>query len=644
MLSNKNRYLLLLTTILIVLISIQYVLQLSHASLFVIKNYILQCSIILLLQIAFFYLKKEYPDHQSSILRINLVTTTTLVLIFVSIYPLDFPIKEIISVIIGLIILGFMFVHKEFDAYNFPGHEAGKMTVIIISICTLIGIFLRIYKLGDLPIMVDELTHLNQAKDILAGRPIIYTRSLIPITLPITLIIKYLPSPLYWGRVYCVLLNLAAVIPLYFLLKQIDYRIGWLSVFLFATSPWMVFRSQMIREYAYLPVMIYAVLFLFTRVFELFREISTHQESIKSSLLKHKGIYIGFFLITFYIFIVDRQSILLTTLGLYGLFLGAILLIIFSYSKLRKYWWISLIVLIIFTLIGILVIKITAPTLVQKIFSTDLTFRFQFLKYFLNNSISQWYYKSPVIFWPAIVVLSTFLLIKTNKKLLVAFLFSSFILYFILFAVLLPEYSKPRYATFAEILFLPLYAFGLASCIILIYSTFNKRYLLLATIISILIGTSFYGIYSYLSRNIWNLEGKQITDGYVHPVTEENLYGFEKVDRYFEGRDIHNSVLVSSFYGNYVQFTGKPLFTKSIFIHFTDKNFEALLSKAITTNRNGYYVVDDSRLVNPGFQIQQVSYCPTGEKLNVQSANSPCENQLNFVGKYGRFFVWHWSD
>ena len=227
-----------------------------------------------------------------------------------------------------------------------------------------------------------------------------------------------------------------------------------------------------------------------------------------------------------------------------------------------------------------MVIKITAPTLLQKILSADLSFRFQFLKYFLNNSISQWYYKSPVIFWPAIVILSTFLLIiKTNKKLIVGFLFSSFILYFILFAVLLPEYSKPRYATFAEILFLPLYAFGLRSCIFLIYSTFGKRYLFLATIITILIGTNFYGIYPYLSKKVWNLERKQIVDGYVHPVTEEDLYGFEKVDRYFEGKDIGNEVLISSFYGNYAQFNGKPLFNKSIFIHFTDKNFERFVIK-----------------------------------------------------------------
>ena len=164
MITYEKKLLFYLSAVLIVLISIQYILQLSHTSIFIIKNYILQCSIILLSQIFFYCLKKEYPEHQSSILRINLVTTTAVVLIFISIYPLDFPIKEIISAIVGLIILGFMLVHKEFDAHKFPGHSARKLTVIIICVCTLIGIFLRIYKLGDLPIMVDELTHLTSGK------------------------------------------------------------------------------------------------------------------------------------------------------------------------------------------------------------------------------------------------------------------------------------------------------------------------------------------------------------------------------------------------------------------------------------------------------------------------------------------------
>jgi hypothetical protein len=644
MLSNKNRLILFLSAVLIFLISIQYILQLAHVSIFIIKNFILQSLIILLSQVFFFYLKKEYPGYKSSLFRINFVTTIGIGIIFISIYPLNFPFKEIFGVVVGMIILVYMLIDKEFVPNNFLGHSAIKLKVIIIAVCIFIGIFLRVYKLDELPIMVDEFTHLIQAKDILAGRPIVYTRSLLPITLPITLILKYLPSPIYWGRIYCVFLNMTAVVPIYFLLKQLDFRIGLVGVFLFATSPWLVFRSQMIREYSYQPVVIFTLLYLCIKLCEVINEVTKEPGNVKLILRKYRFSILGFILIISYFLMFDRQSMMVATLGLYGLFICVSFIILLMNTKNRKLWWISLCAVMAFMFIGLLILKIIVPNIIEKIFSIDISFHLQFAKYFLNTSISQWYYKSPILFWPIIIILSVFPVFKSAKKIVPIFLISAFFIYFILFSILLPEYSKPRYATFAEILYLPLYAIGIGVCILLIYTTFTKKAFLIATIISILISTNYPGIYSKLLKNLWRIESKQIMDGYVHPVTEEDLYGFEKIDRYFATKSTIDSVLVSSLYGNYAYFTGKPIFNELVFIHYYDSNFMTTLAKIIDASKSGFYVADDNRLTNPGFKIQQSNYCILSDQIIIQTDLSQCKKTMNYAGKYGRFFVWQWGE
>ena len=643
MLTNKNKSLCTLTAISIALFSTQYILQLSHQSLFIIKNYLLQGAILLSLQVFYNCLKRELPIHQHVISRIHIVTTIAISLLFISIYPLAFPIKELAGVAGGLILLGFMIRHKEFDLETLTPLPSRKLTWIIVGGSILIGVFVRLYRLHDLPIMVDELNHLLQAKGILAGEPITYIRSLIPITLPVTLIVKYLPDPIFWSRVYCVLLNMVAILPLYHLMKRIHPWAALISIFLFATSPWLVFRSQMIREYAYLPALIYTLLLALLHLFEILKAVSIDPRNIKRAILKGKAYIIIFLVISFYILVVDRQSILLSTLGLFGLFIGISILLLLASPNFRRHWWLALIVIAVVSLAGFFIVKMTAPALIGKVFSPDLYFRFQFVKYFLNNSLSQWYFKSPIIFWPAIIVLSILSLFRSKSRIDIVFLLSAFILYCVLFAILLPEYSKPRYATFAEILFLPLYAMGILSCILLIFMAINRKSFLVAAIITLAISTNYPGIYSHLLKDLWNLGPKQIMNGYVHPVTEEDLYGFYMIDQYFTGKSTRETILFSSFYGNYVQYNGEPVFKDTIFVHYYDPELLARLTDMITSNDQGFYVVDDNRLINPKITMQTSDYCVQGNTMTVQAELSQCDNTLKYDGRYGRFFVWYWD-
>ena len=128
-----------------------------------------------------------------------------------------------------------------------------------------VGVFFRVSGLGSLAFYLDEHLHTHQAILLLNGGELTYTRSFLPVTLPVALSFKLFGISWFKARLPMVVINLLAALPLYFITKRFGKPAAFLSLFLYFTNPFIIASARGVREYAVLPLFFYtAILLAFT--------------------------------------------------------------------------------------------------------------------------------------------------------------------------------------------------------------------------------------------------------------------------------------------------------------------------------------------------------------------------------------------
>jgi len=150
-------------------------------------------------------------------------------------------------------------------------YREGFGWVLAVAGIILAGFLLRMSNLDGLGAYIDEYRHLRAAKYLIDGGSLAeaeYRRSLYLVTAPVFYSYKFFGVSLWAARLPGVLFNSLAMIPLYMFAKRINKPVAVLAVALFASSPWMVATSRVIREYGYYPFYFYLGVYLMVLLFE----------------------------------------------------------------------------------------------------------------------------------------------------------------------------------------------------------------------------------------------------------------------------------------------------------------------------------------------------------------------------------------
>jgi hypothetical protein len=336
-------------------------------------------------------------------------------------------------------------------------YREGTVYALVFSILAIMSLVLRLWKLGDLPPYIDELNHLNTARDLLQGLPLSqveYRRSLYTVTLPVYLMFKVFGVDYWAAKLPGVLASILAMFPLYTLAKRVNKPAALLAVGLFTFSPWVIAVSRNIREYAFYPLIFYSVGLVMVKLYEALPERIDFSRDFRLLLRWRNLFYLGILL---FVLVFATYIDLFSTLKMiFSMYLAFGLLLV------RKIdWRISANVTLVVSILaaGILIMGITLTKTVLMTFGDRDVLFFPML--FLEKPAQQWYFNRPFI---SILVFSLALLatpLRDRKKFVIPFSLLTFLGGLIAISLLFLKGERPRYAMNIQIWFIILIAVGL---------------------------------------------------------------------------------------------------------------------------------------------------------------------------------------
>ena len=358
-----------------------------------------------------------------------------------------------------------------------------KFVVSLLLIITAIGFYLRLSNVGDISLWVDEYVHVMRAKNLVEGtgplltndnNGILYTIFIIPL-------FYLFDSSAGWARFPSVVFGTGAVYLIYLLGKRLfNKNIGLISSVLLSLSLFNVYWARISRNYAIFMFFYLLMLFLFFKGFE------GKEKPDSEKLLERIGVcpkYLVFFLLAFILSLLSHQLTFLFVFGVAVYIVGGQLLTLFNKNGHRlknKYFVLSIISIIGLTLIFLPF----AGTFVKGI-----------LGYFLPEKIVTWvipnwemlgeYYEKtpfktfntyfdvlkidyPILYWAGILGIPASFFVNRKGAI---FLFSMFVVPFLLMSFIFKDPSLPRYMIFIY----PLFLVGIASFLYVISNLIYKK-------------------------------------------------------------------------------------------------------------------------------------------------------------------------
>jgi len=255
------------------------------------------------------------------------------------------------------------------------------------------------------------------------------------------------------------------IFPIYFIGKFINKRTGLIAAFLFATSPWLIGMSKVIREHT---IYILLASFFVLLVINLFKRILNQ----KSSILDLAPTSIAIIGILFYSFSFDWLSTAKIT-GVFFVCLNASLVVVY-FSRIRE----------IVLKHQILILPIVVVLVLTIFFLSRIKFleTFQFRDARWSNSFLLPSSTSPVHWWTKAIAfkytpyffLFCGMLLSIVKKQKMYFVYLlSFCLMLFGYQYFLARYFAPKYIIYLMPLFVVCIAYGVEAVIQLIVASFN---------------------------------------------------------------------------------------------------------------------------------------------------------------------------
>lgn len=260
-------------------------------------------------------------------------------------------------------------------------------TIILLIAILLLGFYLRMQNIGNFSPSVDEFPHFKNAIFILEGNLVEYRRAYWTVTMPVAASFKLFGINVYNARVPMVILNLAAMIPLYYFMRGFGRWTGILAVFLYAVNPSIVSMSQLTRDYAPASIFIYWVFFLTADFLR-----SDLKHGIRSVLFSQKWKLITLFLIFIFAYL-DQKSISSVIIANFVAFVFVFAIkMVGEYSKGRKKLGAAL---------GLAVVVISIMLLFAgKFHISEIEVTTKYLEILTTNQFANWSY-----FFPSISIL-----------------------------------------------------------------------------------------------------------------------------------------------------------------------------------------------------------------------------------------------
>ena len=493
----------------------------------------------------------------------------------------------------------------------------------IIFALVVFAFLLRAINLDLFPPHLEEFNHLNAAKELLSGIPkaLVYQRSYYVVTLPVKLSFSLFGISLGSARIPGILLNSLAVIPLYLITRKLNKPIAILSALLYATSPWVINLSRIVREYAYYPFFFYATLYVLLSLLE-----NVPHKFVISELrsLFRTKVFIALFLLSLpviYALGIDPGS----TAKVIGL--AYIVFMIFALSRLDiKNKHNILFFAIVLVAIGLLrLITMSHPVLAFRdhlavanpMRSVENGNALFLLGQFFFAPPMQWYYER-ILFFPVIsLFLAFFWAFKIRRKNTIPwFLAVLYILSIVVFLLFYDFTYASRFFLHIQLWYIPLLAFGMYGWYMLPDLWIKKK----------VAKNILFVVIALLSFNV--------RQSFVHAiageasVTSSVHMNFDKIDNLIGKKGKPNDILISKYYGRYVKFYDFPVFADIYEVSFD--------TSLIETHTSGWIVVDELRywaydkvLLREDFYIDDIRIEYEGEFPDPTSGLSN--------------FVWHWD-
>ena len=270
-------------------------------------------NLILALLLRGFYDKPGFSDYPSVQLLLKL---SIVVIVLLS-----------LAIVVALLKLFWVQALSLWNQFSFEKEpENRRFTFIFLAACFIIGISLRLININQLPPYVDEYVNPGAALKLLQGEQTSYLRALVTVTLPLLISYKIFGVSIWASRLPMVLINMAAIFPLFFLTKKINRTVGYLSVVLFILNPWLIGAAKTIREYAVAPMVFYVTALLLIDL------LNWDDTGLIPYLKKNKFRLMILVVILAYT-IYDRLSVLKINIAIFGCF---ILLVAIKYLRQRK--------------------------------------------------------------------------------------------------------------------------------------------------------------------------------------------------------------------------------------------------------------------------------------------------------------------
>lgn len=482
--------------------------------------------------------------------------------------------------------------------------------IAVVALMALVFV-LRAPNLEILFPSVEEYSHINAAKQIIQGAPIgsVYERSLWLVTLPVSLMFRIFGYKLWAARLLGVVVNTLAVIPLYLITRRMNRSVAILSILLFATSPWIIAMSRVVREYAYYPFyffwIIYGMILLLEEIPNQF-----HIDRDWKIVLKPKVLFLvlSFALPLVYVIRVDQLSTFQLILIAYAV------LVLFIFLKMDFRYRKNLPVVLM--LIGV---ALVGMYLWSSRFDASGTLNLIPLNYFFMNSPQQWYFERAAII-PLLgllgVAAASVLIWRTNIiPLFVLTLYGSFLAFFIVF---MKRFFAPRHLSTAELWYVILMAIGLYLIWLFLQTYPSLRGKWSQTLIVIALAGAVINVQQVFVPLTSHDPAMPITEDYHNDLTDLQSYMLANVKP--------GDVLISSrIYSRYVEWVGTPTFRE--IYDFQVKSTEADVLSFVDQYDSGWIIIDNAR-------IERAVFSPGAVFLD--------NDRIEYIGLFDDEHVWRW--
>lgn len=516
-------------------------------------------------------------------------------------------------------------VHARLEAVIAPlTFDEGKNKEGRIIFALLVFAFiLRVINIDLFPPHLEEFNHLNAAKELLSGVPkaLVYQRSYYMVTLPVKFFFSLFGMSVSSARLPGALLNSLAVIPLFLMTRKLNKSIAILSALLYATSPWVINLSRIVREYAYYPFFFYGTLYILLYLLENFPEKFVISEW---RLLFRSRVLISVFILSLpviYALGIDPGS----TAKVIGLAYIVFLLFIFPRFDIKNKNNILFFALLLIALGIFRLITLSHPVLafhdhlavadsLRSIRNGNAVF---LLGQFFFNPPLQWYYDRTLFFSIISIFFSFLWAFSIRRKniipLFLAVLYSLSLLAFLLFYDF--TYAS-RFFLHIELWYIPLLAIGMYGWYSLADLWLKKKGFKIALFALIMLVS-----FNFRQSFVHAIAGEASVTSSIH-------VNFDKIDNLIAKTVKPEDILISKYYGRYVKFYDFP-----VFAGVYEESYDVDLIEA---HDSGWIVVDELRywaydkvLLRENIYINDIEIEYMGEFPDPTSGLSN--------------FVWHWD-